>query len=97
MNHIRFLCLGFLLSTVCNGVLAQTRADEAWWPSQWGPDDEKGATNRITPEKVLEATKLIKKGQIYELGRVYEAGMPLFPGRHYSLTIPGSPTGGPAG
>jgi hypothetical protein len=46
---------------------------------------------------VLEATQLIEEGRIYELGRVYESGMPLFPGRHYSLTIPGSPTGGPMG
>ena len=65
--------------------------------SPWGEDDERGAANRITPEKVLQAGGLIEEGRIYELGRVYEAGMPLFPGRHYSLTIPGSPTGGPIG
>ncbi len=65
--------------------------------SPWGPDDQRGAANRITPAKVLQATGLIEEGRIYELGRVYESGMPLFPGRHYSLTIPGSPTGGPMG
>ena len=66
-------------------------------PSEWGSEDERGAANRMTPAKVLEAKQLIREGRIYELGRVYEAGMPLFPGRHYSLTIPGSPTGGPIG
>jgi kynurenine formamidase len=40
---------------------------------------------------------LIKEGRIYQLGRTYELGMPLFGNRHYSLTIPGLPTGGPLG
>ncbi len=68
-----------------------------WWPSPWGPTDERGAANRITPAKVLEAVRFIKAGKIYQLGRVYEQGMPLFGSRHYSLTIPGGPTGGPFG
>jgi kynurenine formamidase len=68
-----------------------------WWPSPWGPTDERGAANRITPTKVIEAAKLIKTGTIYQLGRIYEPGMPLFGSRHYSLTIPGGPTGGPFG
>jgi kynurenine formamidase len=86
----------FLLM-LAHGVSAQTPSAKNMVPSEWGPDDERGAANRITPQKVLEATQLIKEGRIYELGRDYEVGMPLFPGRHYSLTIPGSPTGGPLG
>jgi kynurenine formamidase len=68
-----------------------------WWPSPWGPTDERGAANRLTPAKVLEAAKLITTGKVYQLGRIYEHGMPLFGSRHYSLTIPGAPTGGPFG
>lgn len=64
-------------------------------PTVWGPDDEAGASNHITPAKVLSAMSLINTGQVYELGRVYEQGMPLFGTRVYKLTIPGSPTGGP--
>jgi kynurenine formamidase len=71
---------------------AQTPAGPEWWPSEWGPDDERGAANRITPAKVLEAVSLIREGRIYELGRRYETGMPLFGNRHFSLTIPGLPT-----
>jgi nitrous oxide reductase len=26
-----------------------------WWPSKWGPTDEAGASNHITPAKVLDA------------------------------------------
>lgn len=79
------------------GANAQTDDGGIWWLSVRGPDDERGAANRLTREKVLEATALIQEGRIYELGRAYEAGMPLFPGRHYSLTMPGSPTHGPMG
>ena len=62
------------------------------WPSEWGPDDQRGAANRITPAKVLEAVSLIRDGKIYQLGRVYEHGMSMPGKRHYSITIPGLPT-----
>jgi kynurenine formamidase len=68
-----------------------------WWPSEWGADDQRGAANRMTPAKVLEAKQLIQTGRVFQLGRLYEHGMPLPGKRHFSLTIPGSPTGGPNG
>jgi kynurenine formamidase len=68
-----------------------------WWPSEWGPLDQRGAANRLTAERVKEATRLIRDGKVYSLGRLYEHGMPLPGKRHFSLTIPGSPTGGPSG
>jgi kynurenine formamidase len=68
-----------------------------WWPAEWGPNDQRGAANRMTPQKVLEANALIHRGQVYQLGRLYEHGMPLPGKRHFSLTIPGSPTYGPLG
>jgi kynurenine formamidase len=80
---------------------AEAQADNVlggkWWPSPWGAEDEAGASNRITPAKVLEAAKLIKTGKIYRLGMNLEAGIPLFGARHVSITIPGGPTGGPFG
>jgi len=63
--------------------------------SPWGPADQRGAANRITPEKVLEAKSLITRGTVYQLGRVYESSMPLFGTRHFSLKIP--QTFGPMG
>jgi kynurenine formamidase len=68
-----------------------------WWPTEWGPDDQQGAGNRLTPARVLEANRLIRSGRIYSLGRVYEEGMPLAGKRHFALTIPGSPTDPPQG
>lgn len=76
---------------------AQTPIGAPWWPSRWGAQDEAGASNWITPAKVLAAARLIKTGKIYEMGRVYEAGMPLFGQRAWSLRIPGTPSGGPFG
>src|SRR5262245_8310770 len=63
--------------------------------SRWGPADQRGAANRITPQKVLEAKGLITTGTLYQLGRVYESTMPLFGTRHFSLKIP--QTFGPMG
>lgn len=75
----------------------ETPAESKWWPSEWGPEDQRGAANRIIPSKVIQAARLITDGKIYKLGHVYEPGMPLFGNRHYSLTIVSSPTGGPMG
>lgn len=75
----------------------ETPIGPKWWPSRWGPQDQAGASNWITPVKVLEAVKLIKTGKIYNLDRVYESGMPAFGERVWALRIPGAPTGGPFG
>lgn len=99
-GHLRLsLLLGMplLLLAAADAGAQETPVGEKWWPSEWGPEDERGAVNRITPEKVLEAVSLVEEGRVYELGRTYEPGMPLFGNRHYKLTIPGSPTGGPLG
>src|SRR5262245_43710650 len=75
----------------------ETPIGSKWWPSEWGADDQRGAANRLTPKKVLEAKDLITQGKVYQLGRPYEAEMPIPGKRHFSLTIPGLPTGGPGG
>jgi kynurenine formamidase len=80
---------------------AQTAANPLgrdWWPSPWGPQDERGANNRITPAKVLEAARLIKTGKVYQLAHTLERGIPLFGERlGANIVIPGGPTGGPFG
>ena len=45
--------------------------------SRWGIDDERGAANLITAQKILEAVQLIRTGKSYQLGRIYEEEMPL--------------------
>lgn len=81
-----------------SSALAQGTGGAArWWPSRWGAGDEAGASNWITPEKVLDAAKWIRDGRIFRIGRVYETGMPMFGARAWALRIPGGPTGGPFG
>jgi hypothetical protein len=86
-----------LVSTVlflsAGTALPQTREAGPWWPHPtWGRGDQAGASNWITPEKVLEAVRLVKTGKVYEIGQVYEKGMPLFGQRTYALLSPASPT-----
>ncbi|MCA9026955.1 MAG: cyclase family protein [Planctomycetaceae bacterium] len=66
----------------------ETPIGPRWWPSKWGADDQRGAANLMSPEKVLQANKLITEGRVFQLGRVYERDMPTFPFRTYRLTIP---------
>lgn len=68
-----------------------------WWPSVHGADDQAGASNYVTPDKVIGAASLIKQGKAIKLGRDYEAAMPMFGSRVFALRIPGSPTGGTFG
>lgn len=88
---------GTLAFCLVAGAAAQTPSGSVWWPSEWGPEDQRGAANRVTPAKVLEAVSLIEEGKIYKLGRAYEQGIPLLGSRHFKLTIPGLPTSGPTG
>ena len=87
----------FVLAAIClaAGFSGRSAAEDLPQPpkpgsSPWGKDDQRGAANRLTPQKVLEAVKLIKKGRVYSLGRVYEEGMPLFGTRSFTLLIPRS-------
>jgi kynurenine formamidase len=73
------------------------QAAQPWWPSRWGADDQAGASNWITPDKVKDSLRWIKDGKIYRIGRIYESTMPLFGARVFAVRIPGAPTGGPFG
>src|SRR5262245_37119431 len=42
------------------GEKSETPIGPVWWPSPFGAEDQRGAANRITPERVVAASKLIK-------------------------------------
>jgi kynurenine formamidase len=77
------------------GIAGNNPVDEKWWPSEFGADDQQGATKYITDQKRVEAAKLVKKGKVAYLGHPYSNHMPLVPGRTFALSIPGAPTHGP--
>ncbi|MGY1642618.1 cyclase family protein [Geodermatophilus sp. SYSU D00703] len=54
-----------------------------WFPSRWGPDDEAGALNEITPAGVLAAVSLVRSGRVFDLAQVLHADVPAFPGRTF--------------
>lgn len=95
LNAAAFL-FGFFFAVlmIASPAQSQTRQQGPWWPSSlWGPDDQAGASNWITPEKILEAVALVRTGQFYELGYPYARGMPLLGERTYaSFLIPGRGT-----
>src|SRR3546814_696926 len=78
-------CAVGLLATVPTATPAMAQDD--WHPSEWGADDEIGAANRLTPEKVLEAVKLVKTGKTYPLGIVVGRDTPAFPPRSLAVTV----------
>ena len=91
------LVLAVLLFTGSISVVAQTREKGPWWPSKYGARDQAGASNLITPEKIIKALRIPKTGQTYELGRIYEASMPQYGDRPYYLAVQPAPTPQKAG
>jgi kynurenine formamidase len=49
--------------------------------------DQAGASNRLTPEKILAALRIVQSGRVYEIGQVYERGMPMGGTRDFALRL----------
>jgi kynurenine formamidase len=89
-DSARTLGVGILLVsavTVAQSAAAQTRERGPWWPSVHGPQDQAGASNYVTPAKILAALTIPKTGQTYELGHPYESTMPQYGSRPYFLNV----------
>ncbi len=56
-------------------------------PSKWGAEDERGAANLMGPEAVLRATKLIRQGKVFELGKELNTTMPFVGERRFSMQL----------
>ena len=56
-------------------------------PSKWGADDTIGSANLVTPERTLEAAKLIKQGKSLPLGITIGSDTPAFPPRSLNLQV----------
>ncbi len=59
----------------------------------WGADDERGAANYITPDKLVAAAKLIQTGKSFSLAIPLDATGPVYPPRlppHHTMTVTGA-------
>src|SRR5262249_43455371 len=54
-------------------------------PSKWGAGDERGSGNHMKPPAVLNAAKLIRTGEVIELGHVLSGNMPFSGPRRFDL------------
>jgi kynurenine formamidase len=54
-------------------------------PSKWGATDERGSGNHMKPASVLNAAKLIKTGEVIEIGHVLGDKMPFFGTRRFDV------------
>lgn len=82
-NWIRPLTSAIL----CLMVNATAHAGGEWFPSKWGADDEIGAANYLSPERVLSAAKLITTGKVYAMGVPVDRLTPAFPPRELAVTV----------
>jgi kynurenine formamidase len=63
----------------------QPPADSARCPSPWGAADERGAGNLKGPDAVLRAARLIRTGEVIELGQVLSGTMPMPATRQFDV------------
>src|SRR5215475_12574090 len=82
MRKAFVLCCSIALFGVTGAANAQD-----WTKSKWGPNDEIGAANYMTPELVVKAASLIKTGKTYALGIPADTKTPAYPPRTFKITI----------
>lgn len=76
------LALGLLLAAA-----SQAQAIEKCHKSKWGPNDQIGALNHITPADVQNAAKLVKRGKAVRMGIETNSKTPAFPPRTFAVTV----------
>jgi kynurenine formamidase len=76
--------VGFLASASL--AFAQTDCKTVVPPSPWGPNDQTGATNRITPAVTKAAAAEIQEGKVVVMSYPLVDGIPLF-GTRFTKTI----------
>ena len=53
-----------------NAQFWQMPPDDQRCPSKWGAGDQRGSGNMMKPDTVLRAARLIRTGEVFELGAV---------------------------
>ena len=81
---LRHLLLATAIGMASTGT-AWAQAD--WCKSNWGPADEIGAANLLTPQLAAEAAKLVKTGKTYGMGFETNASTAAYAPRTWGVTI----------
>ena len=71
----------------------ESESPQKWFPSRFGENDTLGAINLLSPEKVLEAVRLVTSGKTYALGIPTGPNTPAYPGRSYRIITMASGNG----
>jgi kynurenine formamidase len=89
------LCVLVLTVTV----VAQAQQKPCLTASKFGPTDQIGNVNYITPAKTLAASKLVTTGKSYRLGIETNKDTPAYPPRTFAITVvqPGQTAGSSIG
>jgi kynurenine formamidase len=82
------------ISVVCTAA-SQAQQKPCLTASKFGPDDQIGNLNYVTPAKTLAASKLVTRGKAYRLGIETNKDTPAFSPRTFSITVvqPGQAAG----
>ena len=75
------LLAAYAVAAACAAGAAQAQQQRCMTDSKFGPNDEVGNLNHVTPAKTLAATKLVTKGKAYRLGIETNKDTPAFPPR----------------
>ncbi len=93
-----------VLAAFAGSALAQAgRSDDApltekWAPSKWGATDRAGSANHTkNPDNIKRALATVKQFKSITVGKYYHRDIPAFGARGWTMSIPGTPTGGPFG
>src|SRR5215212_12038308 len=76
--------------------LAQSDCSKIVPPSPWGPNDQTGATNRVTAAVTKAAAAEIQEGKVIPMSYVLTDGVPLF-GSRFTKSILTATTLAPGG
>ena len=62
-------------------------SDQERCPSKWGAGDQRGSGNLMTPEAVVKAARLIRTGEVIELGQELSSEIPFFGNRRFDVFV----------
>ena len=63
------------------------QSQQSCFPSRFGPEDQAGNLNHITPEKTRRASRLIKQGKSYALGIETNKNTPAYAPRTFEIKV----------